>query len=70
MSPIIPTRKDGQFIIGRGRDLVRFSWDGDSSRGPLRILTTVDKDKPNNRFNDGKADASGRLWVGKLTSSS
>lgn len=68
MSPVIPTRKDGWFVVGRGRDLVQFSWDGKYSRGPLRILATVDKERPLNRFNDGKADASGRLWIGKKIS--
>lgn len=69
VTPVIPTRKDGWYIVGTGRDLVTFEWDGKSAnRGALRVLANVDRDKPKNRFNDGKADASGRLWVGKYVS--
>lgn len=34
--------------------------------GTVRTLATPEADKPGNRFNDGKCDAAGRLWVGSL----
>ena len=32
----------------------------------MEELASVEEDKPNNFFNDGKCDARGRLWVGTL----
>lgn len=32
--------------------------------GTTKVLATVDEDKPNNCFNDGKCDGLGRLWCG------
>ena len=32
----------------------------------VKVLTTVQEDKPGNRFNDGKCDSSGRLWCGTM----
>ncbi len=34
--------------------------------GSVMELAEVEKDKPSNRFNDGKCDSSGRLWCGTL----
>ncbi|HEY4155763.1 MAG TPA: SMP-30/gluconolactonase/LRE family protein [Puia sp.] len=34
--------------------------------GALRKLTDIEKDKKENRCNDGKCDASGRLWIGTM----
>lgn len=66
MTLVIPVKlEDDELIIGRGRDLVQVKWDGVT---PLpsrtKVLATVDHDKPQNRFNDGKVDSSGRLWAG------
>lgn len=39
-----------------------------SSTAPVRepeVVATVEGDKPGNRFNDGKADSKGRIWIGK-----
>ena len=38
-----------------------FDWDTKE----IKTLATVDEGK-NTRFNDGKCDASGRLWCGKI----
>lgn len=66
VSPVIPVQfEDEFFIIGRGLDLVRVRWDGKSQKPTdVKVLSSVDEDKPQNRFNDGKVDSSGRLWAG------
>jgi sugar lactone lactonase YvrE len=33
----------------------------------LTLLGSVELDKPNNRFNDGKCDAAGRFWAGTMS---
>lgn len=55
-----------KFLIGAGTSLAVLTWNGRNVTSPfIQILTIVDRDKPGNRFNDGKADAVGRLWIGK-----
>ncbi|XP_063230871.1 regucalcin-like [Bacillus rossius redtenbacheri] len=69
VSLVIPVKNSSdQFVATRGLDLVVFSWDGRNGTGPvsLRVLASVDADKPGNRFNDGKADTSGRIWAGTM----
>ena len=39
-------------------------FDPDSSK--LEILATIEADKPNNRFNDGRVDPQGRFWAGTM----
>lgn len=34
--------------------------------GALKLFTAVEADLPENRFNDGKCDPAGRLWVGSM----
>lgn len=34
--------------------------------GDISLLSDIESDKPQNRFNDGKCDPSGRLWVGSM----
>ncbi|KAG8224918.1 hypothetical protein J437_LFUL006277 [Ladona fulva] len=48
--------------------MTEVTWDGENIEGVLegRTLVTVDSDKPDNRFNDGKADPKGRLWAGTM----
>jgi len=46
-------------VVGVGQSIVFFDWDTDTKR----TLCTVDNGK-NTRMNDGKVDASGRLWFG------
>lgn len=53
--------------MGRGRDLVTFRWDGNSPNPTdVKVLASVDQDRPQNKFNDGKADSRGRIWAGTI----
>lgn len=69
MSLIIPVAgtKD-KFLISQDQDLVIVTWDGVSPKAS-KIEKIAEGDTvpglEGNRFNDGKADPSGRLWVGK-----
>ncbi|KAK6622932.1 hypothetical protein RUM43_008784 [Polyplax serrata] len=65
---IVPAKGETeQFVIGHGRDIVALKWNGTSDKpSSLSVLASVDKNKPENRFNDGKADAKGRLWAGTM----
>lgn len=68
ISPVLTVEgtKD-QFVVGRGRDLVSFRWDGKSSTPTdVKVLASVDQDRPRNKFNDGKADSQGRIWAGTI----
>lgn len=68
VSVIIPMLgRKHRFIIGKGRELAMLKWTGQNTTSPLiQTFTSVDQDKPGNRFNDGKADAIGRLWIGTM----
>lgn len=60
VSFIVPCRKGG-YLIGLGKAVAHFDWDTKKTT----ILAKVEEDK-NTRFNDGKCDASGRLWCGTM----
>ncbi|XP_063241869.1 regucalcin-like [Bacillus rossius redtenbacheri] len=70
VSLVIPVEgKKDQFVITVGRNLAVMTWDGKSSKpSKVDILSTVDDEdgKQENRFNDGKADPTGRLWAGTM----
>jgi sugar lactone lactonase YvrE len=55
--------KDGKLILGLDRKLASF----DLETEELTWLLEVESDLPLNRFNDGKCDAKGRLWIGTLS---
>jgi gluconolactonase len=56
-----------KFIIGPANKLAVLTWNGTSANSTyLRILEEVETDLPGNRFNDAKADASGRVWAGTM----
>ena len=58
MTLVVPC-ENGGYVVGVGQSIVYFDWDTDTKR----TLCTVDNGK-NTRMNDGKVDASGRLWFG------
>lgn len=51
-------------LIIAQRDRVAFL---DTQTGQLTPLLTLEADKPNNRFNDGKCDPQGRFWFGSIS---
>ncbi|XP_004930719.1 regucalcin [Bombyx mori] len=57
-----------QFVVGVERKFLFIQWDGEdgSKVAVLKELGEVDKDRPNNRINDGKADPRGRLFAGTM----
>ncbi|KAF7658825.1 hypothetical protein LDENG_00007190 [Lucifuga dentata] len=55
-------RSSGGYVAGVGRSIVAVDWLNQTTRS----LAEVDKDKPNNRLNDGKVDPCGRLLAGTM----
>ncbi|KAL1137640.1 hypothetical protein AAG570_009336, partial [Ranatra chinensis] len=66
VSVIIPLNAKDKFVIGYGKSISTLTWDGASPIYKLEEHVEVDKDKPANRFNDGKADVLGNLWIGTM----
>lgn len=63
---VIPVAdRQGIFLIGLGTTLASLQWNLNEKTHKVHKLITVDKDKPGNRWNDGKADNNGYLWAGK-----
>ena len=54
-------KTSGGFVLGTETGIHALEPDGST-----RVLTDPEADKPGNRFNDGKCDAAGRLWLGSL----
>ncbi|MFT7363536.1 MAG: sugar lactone lactonase YvrE [Algoriphagus sp.] len=55
--------KEGNLILGLDRKLARF----DLETEELTWLLEVEPELPIHRFNDGKVDPKGRLWIGTLS---
>ncbi|HKG39304.1 MAG TPA: SMP-30/gluconolactonase/LRE family protein [Conexibacter sp.] len=55
-------RRGGGLIYGRDRQIVLREVDGSE-----RVVAEVEQGEADNRFNDGKADAAGRLWAGTMS---
>ncbi|KPJ05108.1 Regucalcin [Papilio xuthus] len=56
-----------RFLCGIKRDIVEIEWKGDNDTAVVvRTIATVEKDRPENFLNDGKADRKGRLVTGTL----
>ncbi|XP_039175563.1 protein Jade-3 isoform X2 [Crotalus tigris] len=59
----VSLRKSGGYIITRGTQFAALDW----KKKSVTTITEVEKDKPNNRFNDGKVDPAGRLVAGTMS---
>ncbi|KAK7862957.1 hypothetical protein R5R35_004911 [Gryllus longicercus] len=56
-----------ELVVTRGHDVLLVRWDGKSAEPEsVKVIISVEADKPGNRFNDGKADTTGRLWLGTM----
>ncbi|XP_022815254.1 regucalcin-like [Spodoptera litura] len=53
-------------LISVRSELYFLPWDSFENDSSLRLLSVVDLGLPNNRCNDGKVDAKGRLWFGTM----
>jgi sugar lactone lactonase YvrE len=60
---VVLEAKDGKLILGLDRKLASF----DLETEELTWILEVESDLLLNRFNDGKCDAKGRLWIGTLS---
>lgn len=67
MSFIIPVEgSDDRFILSMGKEIVSVKWDGiSSSVSEIEKIAEVQKHLPDNKFNDGKTDPTGKVWAGK-----
>jgi sugar lactone lactonase YvrE len=72
---VIPVQgtKTQQLLTTRGHDVIVFNWNQENARFDssansknFSVIARVETnpDKSGNRWNDGKADAKGRLWAG------
>ncbi|CAH1102762.1 unnamed protein product [Psylliodes chrysocephalus] len=65
VTPVVPSRKNPNLLlVGVDRSIVAVEWDGKNKQGNQAVVTTVNKQIADSRFNDGKADKQGRLWWG------
>lgn len=55
--------KNGKLILGLDRKLVRYDWETQE----IEELCAVEAGLTLNRFNDGKVDPQGRIWIGTLS---
>lgn len=55
--------QNGKLILGLDRRLVRYDWETEV----IEELCEVESDLTLNRFNDGKVDPKGRIWIGTLS---
>lgn len=58
----VALRKSGDYVVTLGTRFAALKWKDQS----VTTIVHVDKDKPNNRFNDGKVDPAGRFFAGML----
>nr|KAF6436300.1 regucalcin [Rousettus aegyptiacus] len=60
----VALRQSGGYVATIGTKFCTLNWEDQS----VTVLATVDKDKKNNRFNDGKVDPAGRYFAGNRRS--
>ncbi|XP_061482974.1 regucalcin [Rhineura floridana] len=58
----VSLHKSGDYIITLGTQFAALNW----KKKSVTTINHVDKDKSNNRFNDGKVDPAGRLFAGTM----
>ncbi|XP_047537562.1 regucalcin-like [Vanessa atalanta] len=67
VSLVIRVKDYPKLVLVTSRTEVYFlSWDAKDEDTSLRLLSAVDIGFPDNRCNDGKVDAKGRLWLGTM----
>jgi sugar lactone lactonase YvrE len=59
---VIPTNRQN-WIVAKGKDIAIYN---PHSRNYLNQVT-IEKNRPENRLNDGKCDACNRLWIGTMS---
>jgi hypothetical protein len=78
VSLVIPVQgtKTQQLLTTRGHDVILFNWNHENATCDcslnsknFTVIATVEstREKVGNRWNDGKADAKGRLWAGRVS---
>ncbi|XP_025209201.1 WD repeat-containing protein 6-like isoform X2 [Melanaphis sacchari] len=66
---IVPIEDEiNTFVVGLGPSIGIVQWDGRSNTTSQPEYMKLIDETPGNRLNDGKADATGRLWVGSMGS--
>jgi sugar lactone lactonase YvrE len=64
---VIPVEdKNDTFVVGLCASIGVVEWDGISDRTGRPEYVKLLDETSGNRLNDGKADATGRIWAGKL----
>ncbi|XP_068537751.1 regucalcin isoform X3 [Anas acuta] len=58
----VALRKSGGYVVTLGTRFAALNW----KEQQVTTIAHVDKDKPNNRFNDGKVDPAGRYFAGTM----
>lgn len=59
---VVPT-ESGKVLVALQNGIYSF----DPETGSKRLIVDPEADKPDNRFNDGKCDPSGRFWAGTMS---
>ncbi|CAH0596361.1 unnamed protein product [Chrysodeixis includens] len=67
VSLVVTVKDNPKLVLITARSELYFlPWDAPEGDSALRLLSVVDLGLPDNRCNDGKVDAKGRLWFGTM----